>query len=54
MSSPRRSSLIPNLLKTFGITPRFSQLTSLIVISDLVIAAKPMKLPISIISGKIR
>src|SRR5690606_3734874 len=44
-------SVIPSFLKVFGMIPRFSQLTFLIVISLLVIAAKPIHDPISIISG---
>ncbi len=51
MSSPLLSKEIPSFLKTDGICPRSSQLTFLIVNSLLVIAARPIQLPISIMSG---
>ena len=40
-------------MNTEGIIPRFFTLTSLILNSDLVMAASPINEPISIISGKI-
>ena len=51
ISSPFLSIVIPNFLKMFGITPRSFQLTFFIVSSLFVIAARPIQLPISIISG---
>ena len=53
ISSPFFSNFIPSRLKELGIIPRFSYETFLMVISEPVIAARPIKLPISIISGRI-
>ena len=53
ISSPILFKLIPSFSKTEGIFPRKFQLTFLMVISLLVIAARPIQLPISIISGSI-
>ncbi|MNV24437.1 hypothetical protein D3C71_1155010 [compost metagenome] len=45
---------MPKRENTDGITPSSSKQTSLMVISEPVIAASPMKEPISIISGNMR
>ena len=52
MSSPRCSTVMPRRRNASGIMPRLSYPVSLIVSSEPVMAAMPMKLPTSIISGR--
>ena len=51
MSSPFFSNWMPKRLNTSGIRPKCWYSTSFIVMEDCVIAAIPMKLPTSIMSG---